>query len=92
MVKHITPHFAYQLQFQSGELERVIRSKEEIKQFLLAMYGGRTDEGEVAWVADEGVNLDRVFRVRPSRLLNEEVCALGDLFFFACLRYGNSRN
>lgn len=85
MVKYVTPHFAYQLQFQSGELEKVIRSKEIIKQFLLAMYGGRTEDGQVAWVADEGLSLDRVSRVRPSRLMNEEVSRLSSqLHFMVC--------
>ncbi|EAW14544.1 alpha/beta fold hydrolase [Aspergillus clavatus NRRL 1] len=68
----IAPHFTYQLQFKSGELEKAIQSEEDIKKFLCALYGGRTDTGEVAFDAGLGVLLENMFRVRPSRLLSEE--------------------
>ncbi|KAI1839040.1 hypothetical protein DTO027I6_7824 [Penicillium roqueforti] len=42
----MSPHFAYQLQFKSEKVEKAIRSKAEIRQFLIALYGGRTQEGE----------------------------------------------
>lgn len=72
MVRTVAPHFRYQLQFASGDLEKVIRSKEEIKQLLSALYGGRTPQGEVGFDAEEGVLLDRVPRLKRSRLLSEE--------------------
>ncbi|KAJ6068921.1 hypothetical protein N7499_010808 [Penicillium canescens] len=39
LVRTAAPHFAYQLQFASGELEKVIQSESDIRQFLLALYG-----------------------------------------------------
>lgn len=73
-VSTIAPHFAYQLQFRSGELENAILSEEDIKKFLSALYGGRTEDREVGFDAQVGVLLENLSRLRPSRLLNEEVC------------------
>lgn len=72
MVRTVAPHFRYQLQFASGDLEKVIRSEEEIKQLLCALYGGRTPQGEFGFDAEQGVLLDRVPRLRRSRLLSDE--------------------
>ncbi|CAG8903501.1 unnamed protein product [Penicillium egyptiacum] len=72
LVRNVTPHFAYQLQFKSGEVEKVIQSKDEIRQFLLALYGGRTEAGEFGFDANKGVLLDKIGQLKPSRLLSEE--------------------
>lgn len=71
-VRTILPHFGYQLQFRSGEVEKSIKGKDDIRNFLSALYGGRTaDDDESAFVAEKGVSLGK--RVRPSRLLGAEV-------------------
>ncbi|KAA8648145.1 hypothetical protein EYZ11_002689 [Aspergillus tanneri] len=72
MVQKVAPHFAYQLQLSSGELEAPTRTKEGIKKFLSALYGGRTAEREVAWDAELGILLDKMERILPSKLLSEE--------------------
>ncbi|OQE04380.1 hypothetical protein PENVUL_c033G09213 [Penicillium vulpinum] len=72
LVRKATPHFAYQLQFKSGEVEKVIQSKEEIRQLLLALYGGRTEAGEFGFDAHKGVLFDKIGKLKPSRLLSEE--------------------
>ncbi|KAJ5405027.1 hypothetical protein N7465_006311 [Penicillium sp. CMV-2018d] len=72
LVRNVTPHFAYQLQFKSGEVEKATRSKDEIRQFLLALYGGRTEAGEFGFDAHKGVLLDKIGQLKPSRLLSEE--------------------
>ncbi|KAI9037826.1 epoxide hydrolase [Aspergillus affinis] len=72
MVKKVAPHFSYQLQFSSGELEEPTRSKEGIKKFLSALYGGRTPEKEFVWAAELGISVERMERVLPSRLLTDE--------------------
>ncbi|CEJ58124.1 hypothetical protein PMG11_06794 [Penicillium brasilianum] len=72
LVKNAAPNLAYQLQFASGELEKVIRSKSEIKQFLSALYGARTEKGEVGIDTDKGLFLDKVSKLKTSRLLTEE--------------------
>ncbi|KKK13505.1 hypothetical protein ARAM_003522 [Aspergillus rambellii] len=65
-------HFAYQVQFITGDLEKVIRTREEQKQFLNALYGGRTDKQEFAFDVNSGVDLQRLPQVKASRLLSEE--------------------
>ncbi|KAJ5468978.1 hypothetical protein N7475_006730 [Penicillium sp. IBT 31633x] len=72
LVRTVAPHFAYQLHFASGELEKVIRSKAEIRQFLLALYGGRTEAGESGFDANKGVLVDKLGGLKLSRLLSEE--------------------
>ncbi|OJJ47011.1 hypothetical protein ASPZODRAFT_95610 [Penicilliopsis zonata CBS 506.65] len=71
-VRTILPNFAYQLQFKDGDLESVIQTREDIKNFLSTLYGGRTDEGELAFAVEKGVLLDKMGRVNPSPLLSEE--------------------
>ncbi|BDD55317.1 hypothetical protein MAP00_000852 [Monascus purpureus] len=70
-VRTILPNFTYQLQFRSGEVEKSIRSKDDIRNFLSALYGGRTaDDGGYAFAAERGVELGK--KVGTSRLLSEE--------------------
>ncbi|KAI1934019.1 hypothetical protein LOZ58_005931 [Ophidiomyces ophidiicola] len=66
------PFFGYQLQFVSGELEKKIKTKNDIRQFLIALFGGRTPEGEIGFDVTKGAFLDKVPNLRPSRLLSEE--------------------
>ncbi|KAI1918281.1 hypothetical protein LOZ39_002433 [Ophidiomyces ophidiicola] len=66
------PFFGYQLQFVSGELEKKIKTKNDIRQFLIALFGGRTPEGEIGFDVTKGALLDKVPNLRPSRLLSEE--------------------
>jgi hypothetical protein len=73
MAHTVMPNFGYQIQFASGELEKVVQSKEEIKQFLTALLGGRTPEKQIGFEAEKGVLLDHLMRLRHSRLLSEEV-------------------
>ncbi|KAF3384994.1 Bifunctional epoxide hydrolase 2 [Penicillium rolfsii] len=72
LVKNAAPNLMYQLQFASGDLEKEIRSKSDIKQFLSALYGGRTEKGEVGCDVNKGVLLDKLPALKPSRLLSEE--------------------
>ena len=76
VVRTAAPNFTYQVQFASGELEKVIKSKDEIKQFLLALYGGRTPEGQFGFDVQKGALLDKLPRLNRSRLLNEAVCSI----------------
>lgn len=76
LIRDVTPNFAYQLQFKSGEVEKVVRSKDEIRQFLLALYGGRTEAGESGFDAYKGVLLDKLGELKLSRLLSEEVSCI----------------
>jgi hypothetical protein len=82
LVAKFMPNFGYQLQFRSGEVEKVIRTRDDFRQFLLSLYGGRTAKGEVGWSAEKGIKLDKVGSFRPSPLLKGEV-----RIFFSYLEY-----
>jgi hypothetical protein len=75
MVEKVTPHFAYQLHFISGELEKVVHTKDDHKQFLVTLYGGRTEKREFSFDVHKGVDLELMRRVKPSWLLNDDVCS-----------------
>lgn len=74
MIEKVTPHFAYQLHFASGDIEKEVHTKDENKQFLSALYGGRTEKKEFAFDVRKGVDMDKLKQLRRSRLLSEEVC------------------
>ena len=72
-VATIAPHFAYQLQFRDGELEHAIKSEEDIKQFLLAMYGGKTKDRKFGFDTSKGILLENMPQLQRSRLFSEKV-------------------
>ncbi|RWQ94641.1 epoxide hydrolase [Paecilomyces variotii] len=72
LVRTRLPNFAYQLQFKSGEVEKAVKTKEEIKQFLLALYGGRTEDGQWGFSTEKGILFDRLGRLGSSKLLEDE--------------------
>ncbi|KAL1965707.1 hypothetical protein VTN77DRAFT_5207 [Rasamsonia byssochlamydoides] len=81
LVKTRMPNFAYQLQFKSGELEKAISTRDEIRQFLIALYGGRTDDGRAGFNVSQGVLLENLKELKPSRLLSmEEIDYYADEF------------
>lgn len=75
------PNFGYQLQFRSGEVEKVIRTRDDVRQFLVSLYGGRTATGEFGWSAEKGIKLDKMGSLRPSPLLKGEVRLFAFLSF-----------
>lgn len=84
LVKRI-PYFGYQLYFVSGKVEKAIRSKDEIRQFLRSLYGGRTPEGEVGFDAMTGPLLDKLPRLGPSPWITEEVRISVHIYTYALL-------
>lgn len=87
LVETRVPYFGYQLQFVSGELEKTIKSKRDIRQFLLSLYGGRTPSGEFGFNVFKGVLLDKFQHLQRSKVISEEVCASRPkfyVFYFRC--------
>ncbi|OJD18630.1 hypothetical protein AJ78_01326 [Emergomyces pasteurianus Ep9510] len=72
LVKTKVPYFGYQLQFASGELERTVKSRKDIRQFLLSMYGGRTPSGEPGFDVFKGTLLDKFQDLQRSKVISEE--------------------
>jgi len=55
LVQTKLPNFGYQIQLASGEIEKKIQSKEDIRKFLNAMYGGQGSDGEVGFDVRKGL-------------------------------------
>jgi len=65
-------NFRYQLQFQGEDVEKQIQGKEKIKQFLNAMFGGKTPDGESGFSTRDGVLFDIIEKVGQSPLVTPE--------------------
>ncbi|SPN98504.1 related to epoxide hydrolase [Cephalotrichum gorgonifer] len=66
------PNFKYQLQFIGPDVEREIRGKEKIRQFLSAIFGGRDEQGNPGFTVDVGAHFDRLEKMGASPLVTEE--------------------
>ncbi|KAM0276288.1 hypothetical protein ACHAQH_006918 [Verticillium albo-atrum] len=58
----MTPSFGYQLQFRDPAVDAKLRGADKIRQTLLALYGGRTPQGEFGFDARTGL----IFENLPS--------------------------
>ena len=67
------PNFRYQLQFRSGEVEENIISKEQIRQFLNGLYGGKGPAGETGFSVEEGVQFKNLPSLGPTPLMSSRV-------------------
>lgn len=71
----VLPQFAYQLHLASGEIERNIQTKEEIKYFLNSLFGARTADGTPGFDVRKGAIFDVIKSgklVRTNLLTEEE--------------------
>ncbi|MCJ1358776.1 MAG: hypothetical protein MMC33_008776 [Icmadophila ericetorum] len=69
IVKKYFPNWGYQLQLKSGEVEKVINSREKIRQFLNTMYGGRTPNGKPGFSTNQGLIFENLGSTGPTPLL-----------------------
>jgi len=67
------PNFGYQLQLASGLVEEKIQTKNQIKQLLNGIYGGKAGNGEVGFDVREGILFDNLPKLKRSRLIDEDV-------------------
>lgn len=72
-VKTVLPNFGYQLHLGSGEVEEHIKTKEQVTQFLNAVYGGRGDNGEVGFDTRSGPIYENLPKLQQSRLIKPEI-------------------
>ena len=73
IVTTVLPNFGYQLQLGSGEVEKVLDSREQIRLFLNAMYGGKGPNGEVGFSPQSGIIFENLPHLGPSPLLSAQV-------------------
>ncbi|KAF1962007.1 alpha/beta-hydrolase [Byssothecium circinans] len=73
LVKGPLPQFGYQLHLASGEVEKVIKDEQSIRQFLKGMFGGRGPNGEIVFSPERGVLSDNLPLIGDSKLLNGKI-------------------
>lgn len=73
IVKTRLPNFGYQLQLASGAVEKHIQTKEDIKKFLNAIYGGRGLNGELGFDVEGGAIFRNLDNLEMTKWLSEEM-------------------
>ncbi|CAL3968594.1 unnamed protein product [Diplocarpon coronariae] len=68
----VLPNFKYQLHLRGPEVEAEIVGEEKLRQFLNAMYGGRTPDKQPGISTSHGVYFDALPTIGPSPLLSQE--------------------
>jgi len=66
------PQFGYQLHLASPEVEAAIQTKEQMRQFLNGMYGGKGPKGQVIFDPEKGVLFENLPKVGKSRLFTDK--------------------
>jgi soluble epoxide hydrolase/lipid-phosphate phosphatase len=69
-VEERMPTFAYQLQLAGPEVEQKIKTKEQIKEFLNATYGGSGPNGEFGFSVTDGLLFQNLSILGPTPLLS----------------------
>ena len=72
-VKTALPNFGYQVQLGSGDVEKRVKSKDQIRSALNAMYGGRGPNGEFGFSIKNGFIFENLPKIGPSPLLTSDV-------------------
>jgi soluble epoxide hydrolase/lipid-phosphate phosphatase len=65
-------NFRYQLQFKGPDVESRLQGEEKIRQFLNALYGGRTPDGQLGFSTKEGVFFDKLPELTHSPLVSKD--------------------
>jgi soluble epoxide hydrolase/lipid-phosphate phosphatase len=74
VVVKFLPSLGYQLQFGSKEgiIESATKDKAGIRNFLNALYSGRTTDGKEAGTAEKGFDLDLISSLERSAFVSED--------------------
>lgn len=74
VITKFLPSLGYQLQFGSEEgiIESHTQDKAGIRNYLNALYGGRTSDGKAAMTAEKGVELELMPNLSRSVLISED--------------------
>jgi len=67
------PQFGYQIHLASGEVEKKIHSKDDIRRFLCGMFGGRGVNKEYVFSPRQGVLFENLSKIEGPCLMSDEV-------------------
>lgn len=66
------PNWSYQIHLASGDVEKHIRSREDMRHFLNAAYDGKGPDGEVGFHVRKGVLFNNLPKLGKTPLLDEK--------------------
>jgi soluble epoxide hydrolase / lipid-phosphate phosphatase len=69
----VVPHFGYQLHLASGEVEKNIQSREDIRQFLKGVHGERGPNKENLFSPTRGILFENLHKIGDSGKLDPKV-------------------
>merc|ERR1711939_507372 len=73
LVKGPMPQFGYQLHLASGEIEKVLTTKDHMNAFIRGVYGkARTPQKEVAFSPTKGLLFDKLPKLGPTYIMSEK--------------------
>ncbi|KAG9695846.1 alpha/beta-hydrolase, partial [Aureobasidium melanogenum] len=72
MVDGPLPQFGYQMQLAGPELEANVRSYDQVKSFLKALYGGKSVQGKPCFRPETGIDLEGLKTIGLAPSLNGE--------------------
>jgi soluble epoxide hydrolase/lipid-phosphate phosphatase len=73
LVNGPVPQFGYQLQLASGEVEKRIQSRDDIRQFMRGIFGGRGPNKELIFSPFKGILFENLGKMGEARFLTEKV-------------------
>ncbi|KAI5194132.1 hypothetical protein E4T39_08775 [Aureobasidium subglaciale] len=72
MVDGPLPQFGYQIQLSGPNLEENLRTYDQIRRFLKAVYGGRSEQGRSCFRPDIGLDFEAMKTIGTAPSLNEQ--------------------
>jgi soluble epoxide hydrolase/lipid-phosphate phosphatase len=75
MVNGPLPQFGYQIQLAGPELEATVKSYDQVRNFLRALYGGKSEQGIPCFRPETGIDLAGLETIGVAPSLDEEVCS-----------------
>jgi len=75
MVNGPLPQFGYQMQLAGPELEANVTSYNQVRNFLRALYGGRSEQGKPCFGPETGIDLDGLETIGVAPSLDGEACS-----------------
>ena len=75
MVNGLLPQFGYQMQLAGPELEAKVTSYNQVRDFLRALYGGRSEQGKPCFRPETGIDLEGLETIGVAPSLDGKACS-----------------
>lgn len=75
MVNGPLPQFGYQMQLAGPELEANVKTYDQVRNFLKALYGGKSEQGKPCFRPESGIDLAGMETIGVAPSLDGEACS-----------------